>query len=142
MAWDSASGAAAPDGAPAMGAAIAESSCGSVSLTDRWRALHEAAAIVGALAGRSVTDDAGLLSDAIEAFPEAILRAGGWRLALARQGLDDLAAIMETGLSALLAVSARGRSPAHAAAALHDEFRAARTALLALAAPAPVRHPV
>ncbi|QCI93956.1 hypothetical protein [Novosphingobium sp. EMRT-2] len=136
MAWDSASGAAAPDGAPVMGAAIADSPPGAASLTDTWNALHEAAAIVGALAGRSVAEDAGASPAAIEAFPATILHAGGWRLALAQQGMDDLAAILETG------VSARGRSPAHAAMALHDEFRAARAALLALVAPAPVRHPV
>lgn len=142
MAWDSASGATAPDGAPAMGATIADSPAGAVSLTDTWHALHEAAAIVGALAGRSVAEDAGASPAAIEAFPETIFHAGGWRLALAQQGLDDLAAILETGVSALLAVSARGRSPACAAAALHDEFRAARAGLLALVAPKPVRHPV
>lgn len=64
-----------------------------------------------------------------------MLVAGGWRRQSAEQGIDDLAAIMEPGLAALLAVNARGVNPAVAAMALWQEFHAARATLLALAPP-------
>jgi superfamily II DNA or RNA helicase len=54
---------------------------------------------------------------------------------LAEQGIADLDAIMEPGIAALLSVQARGVSPASAALALWQEFRAARSGLLALIPP-------
>ena len=62
-----------------------------------------------------------------------MLRA--WRRAMAEQGVDDLSAIMEPGLSALLAVRARGGDASAPAMTLWEEFLAARDALLALAPP-------
>lgn len=94
----------------------------------KWLALHEAAAAV-ALA-------AGLSSDASESpvcdFPAAMRALGGWRLARAEQGLDDLTAIMEPGLAALLTLSQQGTDCTAAAKALLEEFGRARTALLGL----------
>lgn len=97
----------------------------------KWAALHDAAAAVAALAGC----EAEPISVAAADFPATIQAAGGWRRVLAEQGIEDLAAIMEPGLAALLASHARGANPAPAARALWQEFEAARTALLALAAP-------
>ena len=69
-------------------------------------------------------------------FPAIMRDAGGWRRSMAEEGIEDLTAIMEPGMAALLAVHARGVSPAAAALALWQEFHAARAALLALTPPA------
>jgi len=98
----------------------------------KWSALHDAVGIVGVLAGlapESVTPQ-------VRNFPVLVRDAGGWRTALAEQGVDDLTAIMEPGIAALLEVHARGASCAAAALALWHEFVGARAALLALASPA------
>ncbi|WP_379510335.1 hypothetical protein [Novosphingobium bradum] len=100
-------------------------------LTGRWAAIHEAAAVVAALAGRAAEP----AEPAVRAFPVAIMQAGGQRLAVARQGMDDLSLILETGIRALLAVHAGKASPQAAAEALWAEFRSARDALLALSPP-------
>ena len=100
-------------------------------LAARWGAIHEAAAVVGALAGLAPEPVAG----AAQAFPAAIARAGGQRLAVARQGMADLSVILETGIRALLSIHGRGASPQAAARALWAEFCAARDALVALAPP-------
>lgn len=99
--------------------------------TRKWIALHDAAAVVAALAG--VAPEAP--NAALTRFADAIGRAPHWRRELAVQGIEDLAAIMEPGLSALIAVqAARGdaSAPAHA---LWLEFVASRDALLTLAPP-------
>jgi hypothetical protein len=106
---------------------------GSASaLSMKWSALHDAATIVGALAG---IPGETMRSD-VRSFPLVMREAGGWRRDAAEQGIEDLAAVMEPGLSALLAAHARGASPAAPALALWQEFLAARDALLTLAPPA------
>ncbi|MEO5587761.1 MAG: hypothetical protein ABIQ81_08725 [Novosphingobium sp.] len=113
------------------------------AMTRKWSAIHQAAAVVAALAdlpddagGADLPDDAGGAGGGAHGhFPAAIRSAGGWRLALAAQGIDDLAAVMEPGLAALLSIHCRGANPAVAAQALWDEFQAAREALLALRPP-------
>jgi hypothetical protein len=72
-------------------------------------------------------------------FPAVMRDVGGWRRSLAEQGIEDLAAVMEPGLAALLSVHARGADPAPAAATLWEEFHTARAALLALVPPAAPR---
>jgi hypothetical protein len=98
----------------------------------KWSALHDAADVVAALAGLSPEP----MSADARNFPATVRDAGGWRRHHAEQGVDDLAAIMEPGLAALLAVHARGADPRPAARSLYEEFLAAREALLALAPPA------
>lgn len=98
----------------------------------KWSALHDAAAVVGNLAGLAPEPSGSQHYD----FPALIREAGGWRTALAEQGIDDLAAIMEPGIAALLTLHARGTSCPAAALALWCEFARARTALVALAGPA------
>ena len=56
---------------------------------------------------------------------------------MAEEGVDDIAAIMEPGLAALLAVHARGADAKPAALALWQEFMAARDALMILLPPQP-----
>lgn len=97
----------------------------------RWTALHNAGAAACAIAGLAQeAPRPELLS-----FPAAIARAGGWRRERAEQGIEDIAAIMEPGLSALLSAHAGGRTPTVAALALWREFAAARDALLMLVPP-------
>ncbi len=69
----------------------------------------------------------------IRNYPALIKDVGGWRLELAAKGVSDLAAIMQPGLTALLAVNARGQDARPAAQALWLEFQHARESLLALA---------
>jgi hypothetical protein len=98
------------------------------ALSAKWAVLHEAAGVVATLAGLRAEP----LPAEVRAFPAAIRELGGWRRALAQQGVDDLAAIMEPGLAALLAVHAGGADPAAAALALWQEFATARAGLLNL----------
>ena len=105
------------------------------SLSARWDALHEAAQMLARLAGTHAVNPDPAGRNGARGFAEAILAAGGWRQALAEQGIGDLAAIMEAGLVALLGVHARGVDPAPADEALWQEFLAARQALLALLPP-------
>jgi len=95
---------------------------------ERWAALMEAGALVAALAG--ITAEPSLESD--QSFSLRLSRAEAWRREHAERGVADLAAIMEPGIAALLAVRARGADPRPAARALWHEFAAVRTAILAL----------
>jgi len=101
------------------------------AMSMKWSGLHDAAAVVATLAG--IVPEP--MDSALRNFPVLVRDAGGWRRELAEQGIEDLGAIMEPGISALLAVHARGGNPAAAALALWNEFVAARDALLALAPP-------
>lgn len=100
-------------------------------LSMRWAALNDAAALVCRLAGIAAETKTPELRN----FPAKISSLSGMRLTLAQDGIDDLAALMEPGLAALLAVQARGHSPAPAALVLWREFHAARAALMALVPP-------
>lgn len=94
----------------------------------KWSALHDAAGVVATLAGQAEEK----MTAELRNFPAVMRDVGGSRHALAEQGIADLAAIMEAGLSALLAVHARGMQPQAAARELWHEFVKARDALLAL----------
>ncbi len=100
------------------------------ALNIRWLALHDAAAPVARLAGLAPAP----MGPAERMFPAALRELGGWRRALAEQGIDDLSAVLQSGIVALLAVHARGAAPTAAARALWDEFLSARAGLLGLAA--------
>ena len=96
----------------------------------RWAVLEGAARTVALLAGKETA----LGSDTDMAASLTALHPAGAHLAA--RAIDDLAAVLEPGIGALLAVRERGLDPGPAAAALLDEFCLARAALLALA-PAP-----
>lgn len=103
---------------------------GSASaLSMKWSALHDAAATVALIA--SIKDPG--MTPPIRNLPTAIRDARAERRALAEQGIDDLSAMMEPGLTALLSAHARGADPRPAARALWAEFVAARDAIVALA---------
>lgn len=97
----------------------------------RWEAIHAAADAVAAFAGMAPRPPC----PEVQNFPQTLRDFGGWRRNLALQGVEDLAAILEPGLTALLAVHDSGSDAAPAAAALWQEFLAARDALLALTPP-------
>ena len=101
-----------------------------------WSALQDAAGVVSTLAGLQPE----MRKPEIRNFPAMMRDTGGWRYELAKQGVDDLAAFMEPGLAALLAVSARGVSPVPAALALWQEFVTTRAALLALIPPLGIKR--
>lgn len=120
-----------PGPLPATGrASFGQASASAMSM--KWSALHEAAGVVGMLAGLAPET----MRPEVRNFPAVMRDAGGWRRALAERGVDDLAAIMEPGLAALLAVHARGADCSAPALALWQEFHATRAALLALTPPA------
>ena len=98
------------------------------AMSMRWSALHDAARLIASLAGLA---DAPARPD-LRNFPAVIRDAGGWRLSLAEEGVADLSAMMEPGMSALLAAHARGSDVLAPALALYQEFVTARNALLAL----------
>lgn len=106
------------------GAALRSPSAMSV----QWAALHDAGAAVAAMAGLAPEKP----SRQVRNFPELIKQVGGWRLELALAGVSDLAAMMQPGVKALLAVAARGQDPTAAALTLWREFHHARAALLEL----------
>lgn len=107
---------------------------GSASaLSMKWSALHEAAEAAAVIAGLEVQ----AMTPAVRNFPIVVRDIGGAIHELAQQGVEDLSAMMEPGLSALLAAHARGANPGPAAQALWQEFVRARDALMQLAAGAP-----
>lgn len=106
--------------------AAAPTAMGSIAI--KWAALHQAAQVVAAIAG---TDDHNTGLE-VRAFPAIIREVGGWQCRLAEQGIDDLTAIMEPGLCALLCALDRGADPHAAARSLWEEFITARDAVVAL----------
>jgi hypothetical protein len=107
------------------------------AMSMKWSALHDAVSVVGMLAGMAAEP----MRPEVRNFPAVMRDVGGWRRNSAEQGIDDLNAIMEPGLAALMAVNARGANPAVPALALWQEFHAARAALLALVPPASSQAP-
>jgi hypothetical protein len=102
----------------------------------KWSALHDAAMVVAQLAGLAPEPR----KPEVRNFPAMMRDTGGWRFELSRQGVDDLAAIMEPGLAALLAAHGRGAAVQPAALALWQEFHAAREALLGLVPPLGIKR--
>ena len=125
--------AATPSLAPATG----RHPTGGNAITMRWAALTEASRVVAMLAGVTVARPAREIRD----FP-ALMRDGDpWRREATERGLEDLAAIMEPGLAALMAINARGADCQAAAQALWAEFAEARNALVSLLPPSGAMGP-
>ena len=101
----------------------------------KWAALQDAARVVSTLAGMQPERP----TPAIRNFAAQIRDLDPERRTLAERGIDDLTAIMQPGIAALLAVLARGADPQPAGLALYREFHRARGALLALV-PATGQH--
>jgi hypothetical protein len=103
----------------------------------KWAALQDAANVVATLAGL----DAERAGAEVRNFPALIRDAARWRRDLAEQGIEDMTAMMQPGIAALLGVNARGADPRPAALALWREFTAARAAVLALLPPSGTMGP-
>ena len=99
------------------------------ALAVQWDAVHEAAAAVGILAqlGEEPMDEA------IRELPARAFELGGAKLDMVVRGVDDLAAVMQPGLRALLSLNAQGQDTTSAALTLWREFHNARAAILSLA---------
>ena len=97
-------------------------------LAEQWEAVHEAAAAVGNLAqlGREA------LSEEVAHLPLRAAEKGGWHYEMAARGIDDLAAVMQPGLRALLSLTAQGQDTTAAALTLWREFHTARAAIIDL----------
>ena len=74
-------------------------------------------------------------------FPALMRESARWRRELAEQQIDDMTAMMQPGIAALLGVNARGADPRPAALALWREYVAARDAVLALLSPSGTMGP-
>lgn len=98
------------------------------SLSVQWTALQDAAAAVAALAGLAPERP----GPQVRNFPALIKDVGGWRYELAVDLIGDLTAIMRPGVTALLAVNARGQDATAAAVTLWREYHHARNSVLAL----------
>ena len=121
----------APGGGAFAGSGRARFGQGAANaLSMKWSALHDAAATVALLAGI----EAQAMTQVVRAFPVTLREAEPALRELVEDGVADIAAIMEPGLSALIAAHARGASPHAAAAALWHEFLGTRDGLMALAA--------
>lgn len=122
-----------PRFAPAQGRATVNASTTSM----RWAALAEAGNVVAMLAGIEPEQP----NKDIRNFPALMRDAEPWRRELAEHGCADLAAVMEPGIAALLAVNARGADCKPAALALWREFISARASMLELLPPSGVLGP-
>ncbi len=106
----------------------AKPSAGANATAMRWSALTEAGKVVALLAGISSDEDVQQVKD----LPAQLRDCPAWKREFAENAISDLAAIMEPGLSALMAVNARGADPKPAAQSLWREFSEARSAILDL----------
>lgn len=99
------------------------------NLERHWDELHRRGVKIAQMAALSREPFAGKLAK----FPVAIRKQLPGRVDIAVNGVADLLAITEPGLSALYAIEARGQDVTAPALALWREYHAAREALLALA---------
>lgn len=100
---------------------------GQASAHFKWMALHDVANVVATMAGLEPGPEMAVLD-----FQVVMRNAAPWRREFVERGIDDMAAAMEPGLSALLGIEARGADPVGAARGLWREFTEARAAILAL----------
>ena len=102
---------------------------GSASaLSMKWSALHDAASTVATIAQLPPI----AMSKPVRHFPAIIRDVGGRARQSAERQIDDLNAVLEPGVAALLSAYARGANPRAAARALCEEFVEGRDAIMAL----------
>ncbi|MEP2735348.1 MAG: hypothetical protein ABJP34_03535 [Erythrobacter sp.] len=97
-------------------------------LQDRWDALHQTAAEIGAMAQLAREP----LPATISAFAERFATMDVGRQMLALNGLADLEVMLKPGISALRNLHARGEDVTAAALTLWCEFHRSRQAILDL----------
>lgn len=101
---------------------------GADASVGRWSAIHDAAEAVCAIAGRPLATP----GPSACSVPSLLGSAEEDRREQAARAIDDIAAMMEAGLAALLTVNARGADPRPAAEALWQEFSRAREGVIVL----------
>ena len=104
------------------------STSGANATSLRWAALGDAGAVVAILAAVAPEPADRRLRN----FSVMIRDCPPWQRQLVENAVADLAAVMEPGLAALLAINARGADAGPAARALWHEFRQSRSAITAL----------
>lgn len=92
-----------------------------------WTALHAQAARLALLARINPEP-----AQAQDGFAGLLWLARPWQRTLVSQGIDDMAAMLASGLAALATLTGRAQDTAAPALALWREFHAARAALLDL----------
>ena len=97
-------------------------------LAQRWTALHDAADAVASLAQLAREP----LSSEMASLPRRATATSPTRRAMAAQGVEDLSAVMQAGLTALVGVVERGGDATAAAVTLWREFHAGRKGICAL----------
>ena len=95
---------------------------------ERWRSLHESAQIIASMAALANEPFEGELAG----FPDRLAQVEDTRREHAETTLEDLDAILQPGLTALLAIQARGQDTTAPALALWREYHASRSALMSL----------
>lgn len=109
---------------------------GHNSLGMRWTALHDAAEAVVAMAEIDPAELSASTDEDIRSFPMRLREMGEFEHLSAEYQIAELMAVMQSGMSALLTICARGQRPLVPAQVLLDEFCHARDKILALAPPA------
>lgn len=97
----------------------------NAAIEAQWNALHAQAARLALLARISPEP-----AQAQDGFAALLSLARPWQRILVSQGVEDIAAMLTSGLSALATLTGRGQDTAAPALALWREFHAARAALL------------
>ena len=97
-------------------------------LANRWEAVHEAAAAVAGLAQLAREEPVA----EVASLPLRAAQQDSRTYALAADAIDDLAAVMQPGLRALLTLTAGGKDTTAAAMTLWREFHMARAAIMRL----------
>ena len=101
---------------------------GTSAMSERWTALADAGNVVATLAGLEAEGTSAQMRN----FPALIRDAEPWRREHAENSIADLAAVMEPGIAALLALHARGADSRPAALTLWREFVSARGAIMSV----------
>ena len=119
---------AVPPSITAAGTPAAFAQSGASAMSVHWTALADAANVVATLAGLEAEGTSAEMRN----FPALIRDAEPWRRELAGNSIADLAAVMEPGIAALLALHARGADSQPAALTLWREFVSARSAIMSV----------
>ncbi|MBA3864352.1 MAG: hypothetical protein C0517_10455 [Erythrobacter sp.] len=100
---------------------------GAAAIEAEWLALHQQAQELAKLA-RIAAEPAQITP----ALGQLIANAKSWQRTLLSQGIEDVAAMLGSGMAALATLADRGQDTGAPALALWREFHAARGALLAV----------
>ena len=116
-----------PETIPAPGSAAAVGGPSAEALLRAWEQLHGQAGQLALLARLAVEPER-----QATAIAPLLETAQPWQRALAEQTMADIAAMLESGLTALGTLARRGQDAAAPALVLWREFHAARSGLLEL----------